>query len=150
MLKNLFSIYERHAYTHNYIMGYTENGKVYMALTTSAVVADVLTLDTASRGAGKSIRYKATSADVRTLKRNALEIRFLCSAEYLEAVAHTLGKQVNRGAAFEKLVTEYFGQTWKKDSVPFTKAGDIEVDGIAYQIKYKNATFANERQLMAL
>lgn len=150
MLKNLFSIYERHAYTHNYIMGFVENGKVYMAFTTSAVVADTLTLDTASRGAGKSIRYKGTRADVRTLKAHALAVVFLCSVDYLEAVARTLGKQVNRGAAFEKLVTEYFGQTWVKDSVPFTEAGDLEVDGIAYQIKYKNATFANERQLMAL
>lgn len=150
MLKNLFSIYERHAYTHNYIMGFVENGKVYMAFTTSAVVADTLTLDTASRGAGKSIRYKGTRADVRTLKAHALAVVFLCSVDYLEAVARTLGKQVNRGAAFEKLVTEYFGQTWVKDSVPFTEAGDLEVDGIAYQIKYKNATFANERQLLAL
>jgi hypothetical protein len=48
---------------------------------------------------------------------------------------------------FEKLITEHYGQTWKKDSVPFTEDGDITVDGIAYQIKFVNATFASEKTL---
>jgi hypothetical protein len=51
---------------------------------------------------------------------------------------------------FEKLVTEYYGQQWTKDNVPFTEDGDLTVDGIAYQIKYDRATFCNEKSLANL
>ena len=47
-------------------------------------------------------------------------------------------------------MTESYGQTWTKDNVPFTAGGDIEVDGIAYQIKYEKATFTNEKTLARL
>ena len=56
----------------------------------------------------------------------------------------------NKGEIFEKLMTEHYGQTWVKDSVPFTKDGDLTVDGVAYQIKYESATFTNEKTLMNL
>ena len=56
----------------------------------------------------------------------------------------------NRGEVFEKLITEYFGQTWVKDNIPYTEAVDIEVDGIAYQIKFEKATFTNEKTLARL
>ena len=45
------------------------------------------------------------------------------------------------------MVTEFYGQTWEKDNVPFTEDGDITVDGIAYQIKFEKATFTNEKTL---
>ena len=48
------------------------------------------------------------------------------------------------------MVTEYFGQIWEKDNVPFTKGGDIEVNGIAYQIKFQAATFCNEKSIANL
>jgi hypothetical protein len=56
----------------------------------------------------------------------------------------------NKGEIFEKLVTEAYGQEWVKDNIPFTEAGDIEVDGHAYQIKYEKATFTNEKSLMKM
>ena len=56
----------------------------------------------------------------------------------------------NKGEIFEKLVTEQYGQEWEKDSVPFTKAGDIEINGIAYQIKYEAANFTTEKTLASL
>jgi hypothetical protein len=56
----------------------------------------------------------------------------------------------NKGEIFEKLVTENFGQEWTKDNVPFTKGGDLTVNGIAYQIKFEKATFTNEKTLARL
>ena len=53
----------------------------------------------------------------------------------------------NRGEIFEKLVTEFYGQKWEKDNVPFTDDGDLTVNGIAYQIKFQKATFTSEKQL---
>ena len=33
------------------------------------------------------------------------------------------------------------------DSVRFDKGGDININGIEYQIKFENATFTNEKSL---
>ena len=48
------------------------------------------------------------------------------------------------------MMTEKAGQTWIKDSTPFTIDGDLTVDGTAYQIKFENATFTNEKTLARL
>ena len=82
----------------------------------------------------------------RILKENGYTI--LCSKEYFEEVVKN--SKYNRGEIFEKLVTEYFGQEWEKDNVPFTEDGDLTVKGIAYQIKYQSATFVNEKTLANL
>ena len=72
----------------------------------------------------------------------------LCSAEMFEMLCNE--SKYNKGEIFEKLVTERFGQTWEKDSVPFTDDGDLTVDGIAYQIKFESASFINEKQMMRM
>lgn len=143
--------YDEKSYTHNYIFGIVWKKQIVACVITSAVLDKVTTLDKASRGAGYSLRFKPNKAIRSYLLRNALATFKVCTAEELERVAkEEVGKQTNRGSAFEKLVTEYFGQEWKKDSVPFTEAGDIEVNGKAYQIKFENATFCNEKQLRGL
>ena len=74
--------------------------------------------------------------------------QMLCSEKYFEELV--ANSKYNRGEIFEKLVTEYFGQVWVKDNIPFTEAGDIEVNGISYQIKFQKATFCNEKSLASL
>ena len=72
----------------------------------------------------------------------------LCSEKFFEEqVAST---KYNKGEIFEKMVTEYFGQEWEKDNVPFTEDGDITVNGVAYQIKFQKATFCNEKSIANL
>ena len=53
----------------------------------------------------------------------------------------------NKGENFEKMVTEYFGQEWHKDTVPFWEAGDITLDGKEVQIKLDSATLMNTKHL---
>jgi hypothetical protein len=53
----------------------------------------------------------------------------------------------NKGEIFEKLVTEYFGQVWSKDNVPFYIDGDINVNGKKIQIKLDSATLMNTKQI---
>ena len=53
----------------------------------------------------------------------------------------------NKGENFERLVHEYYGQTWEKDTRPFTECGDIRVNGVEIQIKFDGATFTNEKTL---
>lgn len=137
--------YNKVAYTHNYIWGFTFKGNVYMAITTSEMMPIVCTLDKASRGCGFALRFKPTASQKVALMTGA---KVLCSEKYFEEV--TASMKYNRGEVFEKMVTEYFGQEWEKDNIPFTEAGDIEVDGVAYQIKYQKATFCNEKSIANL
>ena len=78
----------------------------------------------------------------------SLNAEVLCSEKFFDELCEM--SKYNRGEIFEKLITEHFGQVWTKDNIPFTEAGDIEVDGIAYQVKFEKATFINEAQMMRM
>jgi hypothetical protein len=146
IFNHLIAEYNRLAYTHEYIFGFAYKGTVYAIKANAEVLPYVLKLDKASRGAGYSIRFCPTNAQKLFLIAKGAEV--VCSEKYfLEEVANT---QYNRGEIFEKMETEKVGQTWKKDSVPFTIDGDLTVDGVAYQIKYQGATFTNEKTLAKL
>ena len=142
---HLVNMYNAIAYTHLYIFGFEYKGLVYMVHTDSRLLPSLLTLDRASRETGYSIRFKPTTKQKLFLLSHAT---VLCSKEFFNA--QVANSKYNRGEVFEKLVTEHFGQTWVKDNIPFTKAGDIEVNGVAYQIKYEKATFASEKSLARL
>ena len=151
MLTMMVQKYDEKSYTHNYIIGIKWKKQIIACVVTSAILDRIVTLDHASRGGGYSIRFKPNMKTRMYILRNALATYKICSVDELERVAREeVGKQTNRGSAFEKLVTEYFGQEWRKDSVPFIEAGDIEVNGKAYQIKFEGATFCNEKQLRGL
>lgn len=134
--------YNAIAFTHNYIFGFIYKGTVYMVCTTSQLLPYLLTLDTSSRGTGYSLRFKPTKEQKLFLLTHA---KALCSERYFNALVAE--SKYNRGEIFEKLVTERYGQRWVKDNVPFTEAGDIEINGVAYQIKFEKATFTNEKSL---
>ena len=143
MKKTMIDFYNNNSFTHEYIFGVKLSGVVYMVKATADCLPYVLTLDKASRGAGYALKFKPNNAQRAELL--ALGGVALCSVEYLESL--TASSKYNRGEIFEKLVTEYYGQEWEKDNIPFTKAGDIEIDGVAYQIKYEKASFINEAQM---
>lgn len=58
--------------------------------------------------------------------------------------------KLNNGETSEYLVTTYFNQIYKRDNIPFYKKGDININGIEYQIKSHKAMFATEKQLNTL
>lgn len=130
---------------HDYILGFQFKGSVYMAEVNAETFTEVITVDRASRGAGLLLRFKPTTAHKVFLLKYA---KVLCSADLFTAEVEN--SKYNAGETFEKMVTEFFGQEWTKDNVPFTKAGDINVNGKEIQIKYERASLANERQLLAL
>lgn len=145
MFAKLVNGYNAIAYTHKYMFGYSMNGNIYLTIADSDVLSYVLTLDKASRGAGYALRFCPNKAIKTFLHGNSV---LLCSLDYFNAMVSN--SKYNRGEIFEKLVTEYFGQTWEKDNVPFTDDGDLTVDGVAYQIKFEKATFCTEASLTRL
>ena len=145
LFKDLSDRYNAIAYTHNYIWGFEYKGNIYMATTDESVMPYVCKLDKASRGAGYALRFCPTTAQKLVLMPHA---DLVCSKKFFEETV--AASKYNKGEIFEKMVTERFGQAWTKDKVPFTDAGDIEIEGIAYQIKYQKATFCNEQSIANL
>ena len=142
----LIKKYNALVFTHYYIFGYAHKGTIYASFATSDALPYVCTLDKASRDAGYSLRFKPNKEQKEYLK--TFKTVPLCSVDFFE---EEFKKSIyNRGEIFERMVTEYFGQTWTKDNVPFTKAGDITVNGTPYQIKFEKATFVTEKTLTIL
>lgn len=145
LFKSMIERYNRAAYTHKYIFGFSYKKNIYISFAESDVLPYVCKLDYAGRGCGYSVRFCPKTAQKLLLMQGA---QVLCSAEYFDELSNS--SKYNKGEIFEKLVTEFFGQTWEKDNIPFTEAGDIEVNGIAYQIKFERATFCNEKSISNL
>lgn len=147
IFRNLINFYTEHAFTDNYIFGFTMGGMVYASTILGAdnMLPFVMKLDKASRGQGYALRFKPDKAQKTLLMAEGL-ITPICTTTYFdECVANS---KYNRGEIFEKMVTEQmFGQVWEKDNVPYTDGGDVEDCGIAYQIKFEKATFTNEKSM---
>lgn len=143
IFNTLIEGYNALSFTHNYIFGFEYKGVVYATTVTAEVLPYILKLDKASRGAGYALRFCPTAEQKIFLLSKGAEV--ICSSEYFKnEVASSI---YNNGEIFEKLVTEKFGQVWEKDNLPYTEGGDIEVNDVAYQIKFQKATFTNEKSL---
>ena len=146
LLATMTTAYEHHAYTNTYIFGFALKGNIYMVKADSSVLPYVLKLDRASRGAGYALRFRPTVAQKLFLLSLGAEL--ICSTAYFKAVK--TDSKYNKGEIFEKMITEKFGQVWKKDNTPFYKGADLTTDTAEYQIKFQGATFTNEKQLARL
>ena len=140
--KNMIEKYRSIAFTDNYIIGFIYNKNVYYKFAEGNEMENLTSLDRASRGAGMSLRFRPTR-DMRAYM--AISSDILCSKEYFDSLV--IESKYNKGEIFEKIVTEFFGQTWEKDNVPFWVQGDIEVDGRQSQIKLAAATLMNTKQI---
>lgn len=147
VLHKMVNFYNAHAYTHEYMLAFTVNGNIVVAIATADMLIKVCCLDKASRGAGNALRFKPNMAQ-KNLLMTECETFVLCSVADMETLVEST--IYNKGEVVEKLITEYYGQTWEKDNIPFTDDGDITVDNIAYQIKFEKATFINEKGMASL
>ena len=143
----LINFYNETSATHNYIVAFNYKGNIIAVETTSETLFNTgVKLDKAGRGQGYSIRFKPNNSEKVALMTGKTTV--LCSTEYFEATVKA--SKYNKGEILEKMVTEYFGQTWTKDNVPYTEDGDITVNGVKYQIKFEKATFINESQMVRM
>jgi hypothetical protein len=98
-----------------------------------------LNIEKASRNQGDNLRLRLKKDHRKSLAKKAI---CLGSDSLL-----TADNRYNKGENFEKIVTEYYGQEWEKDTVPFWVQGDINIDGMEVQIKLDSATLMNTKQL---
>ena len=142
LLESMINRYNELSYTHMYMLGFEFQGNIYMTITDSNILPYVLKLDKASRGAGYALRFCPNKAQKVLLLPEA---QLICSKKFFEETVKN--SKYNKGEIFEKMVTELYGQVWKKDNIPFTEDGDITVNNTPYQIKFQKGTFINEKQL---
>lgn len=145
-LENLIEKYNKISFAHNYILGFSDNGKIYAVITDETILSSVCKIDKGSRNGGNSLRFIPTKKQKAILK--TLNPIYITSVDDFTKQLQSF--KYNKGELFEKLITEFFGQEWKKDYIPFTQAGDIIVNNVSYQIKFQYATFVTEGTLSRL
>lgn len=143
---NLANAYHANAYTNDYIFCFTWAGLFYAVKMENMDVATLTAISNVDRTSSKrggyaSLRFRPTNA----IKRSIVEMgNVVYKCTVANFAAECASNKYNKGENAERLVTEHvFGETWVKDSVPFTDGADVS----HYQIKFQGATFATERQL---
>ena len=138
---NMIKTYRNHSAANGYIVGYIYKKMLYF-VEMNEIAPVMLNVEKASRNQGENLRLRIKADTKRSLMHN----RPVClgSADMLVA------DKYNKGEIFEKLVTEYFGQVWEKDTVPFWEDGDLTVYGMKIQIKLDSATLMNTKQMEKL
>lgn len=138
--------YNRNAYTHNYIYGFSMYGNIYYYILTGLQFIK-LDKQSSKNGGGYSLRYKPTKKEKENIIKSGI-CKILCSEDYFKNVVEN--SKYNKGEIFEKMITEKYGQIWEKNNVPFYKGADLTTDNIAYSIKFEKATICTENTLMKL
>lgn len=105
--------------------------------------------DSTKNGGGLKIRFQpGKMTKYKMIQKGA--IPFMTAEQFTEMFMmwrKETGKNYNQGEFFEKLVTEWNGEKWEKDNVPYTVAGDVIINGTSYQIKKEGAQIATLKQL---
>lgn len=143
---NLANAYHNAAFTNDYIFCFTWAGLFYAVKMENVNVATLTAISSVSRTSSKrggyaSLRFRPTN-DVKRAIVEMGNVVYKCTAANFKTECES--NKYNKGENAERLVTEHvFGETWVKDSVPFTDGADVS----HYQIKFQGATFCAERQL---
>ena len=135
--RTMINNYRKYSMADSYIIGFISQGMLYFT-EAKEIAPRFLNVEQASRNQGFNLRLRM-KADYRN--RLAKKSTCLGSADLL------IADKYNKGEIFEKIITEYFGQTWVKDTIPFYEDGDITVNGAKIQIKLDSATLCNTKQL---
>lgn len=133
--------YRKYSAADSYIVGFVYNKMLYFVEMTE-IAPRFLNVEEASRNQGENLRLRIK----RTQKESLMKKNPIClgSADSLNA------EKYNKGEIFEKMVTEFFGQVWEKDNIPFWVQGDINLNGKEIQIKLDSATLMNTKQIKKL
>lgn len=131
--------YREMSASEKYIIGFEYKHEIYMT-EVQEIMPRFLSVEKASGNRGESLRFRLHKAQKEQFLKNKK-----CIA--LGSDSQLKDEKYNRGDIFEKLVTEYYGQTWEKDTIPFWVQGDIQIDGVEIQIKFDSASLLNTNQI---
>lgn len=147
---NLIQKYIKDAFTLKSIIPSNEDGKLYFKVCNIIeLLQGTCKVERNSAKNGGTFKLKGSPKKELYNKIKGEKIqKCIFSAEQIERLYNSKslfvqyqaknGKMVrmNRGDIFEMLFKAQNGQHWKKDNTSYKVAGDVELDGISYQIKY--------------
>ena len=136
--QTMIRTYRQASAADSYILGFLYDHQLYM-VEVEEIMPRFLNVEQASRNQGENLRLR--------LKKKHREQLMKKSPICLGNADCLVADKYNKGEIFEKMVTEYFGQTWQKDNIPFYMDGDINVNGKKIQIKLDSATLMNTKQI---
>ena len=145
-LFDLITLYAARSAAHAYILGFVFSGNLYrVTLTFTELTAYIRQSRTSSaKGGALQARIRVNAKQAAELVESGKAI-LMGGAEMLETA-----DKWNKGERFERIITETLtGKEWHKDSVPFWKAGDIELNGEQIQVKLNEAELTNEKVIRA-
>ena len=141
--KEMIRYYNRKSAAHTYIVGFARNGKVYYVTISWEELTAFLKADHESSSRGGALK-----ARVRVPAGYQVEAITSGKAVELCDVAELAVGKYNRGENFERVITETLTETvWVKDSIPFYKQGDIQLNGEEIQVKFNDAELTNEKTI---
>lgn len=148
--ENLIKKYINQAFTLKSVIPFSENGKLYFkACDIAELLQATAKVERNSSKNGGTLKLKGSNKKELYNKVDGKKIqKCIFSAEQIERLYQSKslfvqykaknGRMVrmNRGDIFEMLFTAQNGQHWKKDNISYKVAGDVELDGTSYQVKY--------------
>ena len=139
-MDDMVEFYGKTSFTHDYIFGFTDGDKLMGVFLSWEEIRKISRYDRAaeSKGGMLKIRVRANSVDKRVFLRKAFAVGYVC--ELMKDSKH------NKGENFERIIAEKLcGETWVKDSIPYTDAGDVIYNGKPYQVKFDGAELTNAK-----
>lgn len=129
-------MYEETTAARRTVFGFEYEKRIYMAILDTIPSRWVkLAQESSKRGGENKLRLEVSKTEKAKLLRKAVMVGTL---EIINTIKN------NKGDSWEKWVTEHYKQAWSKKSTPYYEDGDITVCGEKLQIKWENATLANE------
>ena len=136
--------YERFTKAQAYIIGFDVDGLVY-GIQWDKIPRKYTKIQKecskAGGGYGLYVNVNTKKAKAELMKKAF----YVCTLEELESETY------NKGVMFEKAIYEMNGQEFRgKDSIPFHKGGDININGVEVQVKYLHARICYDKTLTKL
>jgi hypothetical protein len=139
MIKN----YRKFSAAQGYIIGFEYKHQIYM-ITLEEIAPRFTTVMYMSKknGGGRKLQFVLKKAHKEQLIRKGATL--IGNEEILEG-------RYNKGVEFERLISEMNGQEFRgKENVGFWVEGDLEINGMQYQIKFNGAQIVTEKTLERL
>lgn len=136
--------YRKFSGAESYIIGFVYKHMLYM-IKVAEIMPRWMSIQHSSSRTGRQPKLQMS------LKNKDKEYFIRKGAIYLGNENLIVCDDLNKGFAFERVVSEYFGIEYRgQDNVGFWVGGDLEVDGEQIQVKFQNAQIVAEKTLEKL
>lgn len=138
---NAIRYYRKFSGADAYILGFIYKHELY-AITVDEIMPRFMRVEksSAKKGAHEKLQFKLRNEHKEQLIRKG--------AQKIGTETDLLEIPNNKGVSFERMVYRMNGQEPReKDNIRFTEGGDINVNGVEYQVKLEGAQIVEFRTL---